>query len=173
MARTTTPPPSLRTGRRRLAAAGLLVPGLAFTIVSAYVLLCFGGGCCTCTPAHSGGCAADTAGVAVVTFPAAVVCVVLAAALLRGARLTRWASVIVGAVLATMTAAGALAGAMAMGGDGSDVRGAFGVGIVGVVLAAFCVLPAALLTGERGAECFPPAPDEHDEPDEPDEAEES
>jgi len=161
MAITTTAPPSIRTGRRRLAVAGLLVPGLACTIVSAYVVLGYGGGC-----------AADTAGVAVVTFPAAVVCVVLAAALLRGARWTRWPAVIVSAVLATVVAAGALAGAMAMGGDGSDVRGAFGVGIVGVVLAAFCVLPAALLTGERGAECFPPDRDaedaeDDDEPDQP------
>jgi len=163
MARTSTSPPApIRLPRRRVAAAGLLVPGLAFTTISAYVALGYGGGCSTgSTPAHGGGCAGDAAGVAVVTFPAAVVCIVLAAALLRGSRWARWPAVIVGAVLATMTAAGALAGAMATGGD--DVRGAVAVGIVGLVLAAVCVLPAALLTGERGAECFPPEPPADDD----------
>ena len=148
-----------RRRRRLVAASGLLVPGLAFAIVSAYVTLGYGSGCSTgSTPAHAGGCAGSNAGVAVVAFPAAVVCIVLGAALLRGARWARWPAVGVGAVLATVTAAGALAGGMALGGDGSDVAGAVAVGLGGLALAGICALPAVLLPGERGAEAFPPRP---------------
>jgi hypothetical protein len=145
--------------RRRIAAAsGLLVPGLAFASVSAYVALGYGGGCGTgATPATTGGCAGSNAGVAVVAFPAAVICIVLGASLLRGSRWTRWPAVGVGAVLATVSAAAALAGAVALGGDGTDVKGALAVGLVGVAFAVICALPAVLLPGQRGEQVFPPA----------------
>lgn len=134
----------------------MLLPGLAFAFVSAYVVLGFGGGCgTTTTPAHTGGCAGNTADVAVATFPGAVLCLLFGAALVRGSRWARWASVVLSAVLATVVAAGALAGTVALGGDGSDVRGAIAVGVVGVAFAAVCALPAVLLPGERGAEAFP------------------
>lgn len=136
--------------RRRLgAAAGLVVPGLACIIISVYVVVGGGSDCV-------GACAGNASGVAVATFPAAVVCLVLAAAVLRGQRWSRWPAVIVGAVLTTVTAAGALAGVMALGSAGSDTKGAAVVGVCGLALAAVCALPAILLPGERGAAAFPP-----------------
>jgi hypothetical protein len=157
MAVTPQPQQQPRHRRRLVAACGLLVPGLAFAIVSAYVALGYGTGCNTgSTPAHTASCAGSNAGVAVVAFPAAVVCIVLGAAVLRGARWARWPAVGVSAVLATVTAAGSLAGGMALGGDGSDVTGALAVGLGGVAFAGICALPALLLTGDRGAQVFPP-----------------
>ena len=141
---------SLHRRRRVVAALGMLVPGLGFVVVSAYVALGYGGGC-----GGGGGCAGNTAEVAVVTFPGAVLCLVLGAAVLRGQRWARWPAVVMGGALATVVAAGALAGVVAMGGDGSDVRGAIAVGLVGVALAAICALPSLLLSGEQGANSFP------------------
>jgi cytochrome bd-type quinol oxidase subunit 2 len=136
---------------------GLLVPGGVLALVSAYVVLGGGGGCTATggTPQHTGSCAGNAAEVAVITFPLAVLCLVLCAAVLRGARWSRWPAVVVGAVLATITAAAALAGVTAMGGDGSDVPGAIAVGLCGLALAAFSALPPVLLSGERGAQAFP------------------
>jgi hypothetical protein len=142
---------------------GLLIPGLAFAAVSAYVVLGFGSGCGgSATPAQTGGCAGNTADVAVVTFPAAVVCVILGAALLRGSRWARWPAVGFGGVLATVVAASAVAGLAAMAGDGSDIAGGIAVGLAGLALAAICALPSILLAGERGAAAFPPPADPSD-----------
>ena len=140
----------------------MLVPGLAFAVSSAYVVLSPPGGCtfaatrATAAPA-TGGCAANAAGVAAVTFPLAVICILVAAGVLRGSRWARWPAVGLGAVLATVTAAAALAGVVALGGDGAEVKGAVILGVVGVAIAAACALPAILLAGERGAAVFPPA----------------
>jgi len=153
-------PPSLaatpRRRRRIVAAAGLLVPALLLAMVSAYVVLGFGAGCGDGTPAHTGSCAGSSADVAVVTFPIALVCAVLGAAVLRGARWSRWPAVVSGAVLATVVTAGALAGVVAIGADGTDTRGAVVLGVLGLALAAVCAMPAALLSGARGAAAFPP-----------------
>jgi hypothetical protein len=148
-----------RRSRRRLAAAvGLLLPGALLASLSVYLVLGTGGGCSTSNPAHTGSCAASGADVAVITFPAALACIVIGAGVLRGARWSRWPAVAAGAVLATVVAAAAVAGMAALGGDGSDVRGAVLVGLAGLALAVVCALPAALLPGERGAEAFPPLP---------------
>jgi hypothetical protein len=150
----------VRRRRRLLAAAGMLVPGAAFAAISAYVVLGFGGGCgANSTPASTGGCAGNTADVAIATFPGAVLCLVLAAGLLRGSRWARWPAVGLGAVLATVVAAGAVAGLAAMAGDGSDIGGGIAVGLAGLALAGICALPPALLAGARGAEAFAPLPD--------------
>jgi len=144
--------------RRAVAALGLLVPGGLTAALSVYVVLAGGDQCTSSTPAHAGSCASNGGGVAVATFPIALVCIVVGAGVLRGAHWTRWPAVILGAVLATVIAAGALAGVTAMGGDGSDVRGAITVGIGGVVLAALCALPPLLLSGARGERAFPARP---------------
>lgn len=145
------------SGRRRLVAAlGLLVPGALLAMVSAYVVLGFSAGCSAGTSTHTGSCAGSSADVAVATFPTALVCIVLGTAVLRGSRWSRWPAVLAGAVLATVVAAGALAGVVAIASDGSDTRGAVVLGVLGLALAVVCALPAALLTGTRGAQAFPP-----------------
>ena len=147
---------AVRVGRRRAAAAGMLVSGAALAALSAYVVLGFTGGCGTgTTAAHVGGCTGNSAVVAVVTFPGAVVSLVLAAALLRGASWARWPAVGFGTVLAVVMAAGALAGVVALAGDGTDVAGGIAVGLAGLALAVLCALPPILLSGARGAEAFP------------------
>ena len=141
----------------------MLVPGLAFAVTSAYVVLSPPGGCTfaaaptASAPPATGGCAANAAGVAAVTFPLAVVCILVAAGVLRGSRWARWPAIGLGAVLATVTGAGTLAGVVALGGDGTEIKGAVILGVVGVAIAAACALPAILLAGERGAAVFPPA----------------
>jgi hypothetical protein len=160
--RSTAPPgpttPAVRRRRRVAAAIGLLLPGAILASVSVYVALGFGGGCGTSSATHTGPCAGNGGDVAVVTFPAALVCIGLGGGVLRGAHWSRWPAVVVGAVLATVVAAGAVAAVAALGGDGSDVRGSVAAGVVGLVLAVLCALPALLLTGQRGAEAFPPIP---------------
>ena len=145
-----------RVVRRRFAAAGMLVCGAALAALSAYVVLGFSSGCGTGTAsAHVGSCTGNSAVVAVFTFPGAVACLVLAAALLRGSRWARWPAVGLGVVLAVVTLAGALAGVVALAGDGTDVAGGIAVGLSGLALAALCALPPLLLSGARGAEAFP------------------
>ncbi len=142
--------------RRLLSGIGLLVPGAAFAVLSVYVALGNGGGCATTRiAAGTTSCAADIKGIAIVSFPAAIVCIVLAAAVLRGQRWARWPAVVVGAVLGTVTAAGALAGITALAGDSADAKGATVLGVVGIASALMCALPAVLLPGEQGAEAFP------------------
>jgi hypothetical protein len=138
-----------RSRRRFIASLGLVVPGLACVVITVYV---FFGASSDCV----GACAGNASGVAAASFPAAIVCLVLAAAVLRGQRWSRWPAVIAGAVLATVSAAGTLAGVMALGSAGNDPTGATVVGICGAALAAVCALPAVLLPGERGEATFPP-----------------
>ena len=65
--------------RRLLSGIGLLVPGAAFAVLSVYVALGNGGGCATTRiAAGTTSCAADIKGIAIVSFPAAIVCIVLA-----------------------------------------------------------------------------------------------
>ena len=147
---------AVRRSRRIVAAIGLLLPGAVLASVSVYVALGLNSGCGTSSPTHTASCAGSGGDVAVVTFPAALVCIVLGGAVLRGLRWSRWPAVVVSAVLTTVVAAGAVAAVAAMGGDGSDVRGAVAVGTVGLALAAVCSLPTGLLSGQRGAGAFPP-----------------
>lgn len=138
-------------------------------VASAYVVL--SGGNCGAITSHlvsGGGCASDAGGAAVVTFPAALVCLLLCAAVVRGSHWARWPAVLVGGVLGTATAAGALAGVVALGGD--DAKGAVAVGLVGLALAFSCALPVLLLGGNDGAVAFGGEPDDPD-PDAPDAAE--
>ena len=156
--------------RRVVAGLGLLVPGAALTVASAFVVI--SGGNCSAITSHvvaGGGCASDAAGAAVVTFPAALVCLLLCAAVLRGSRWARWPAVLIGGVLGTATAAGGLAGVVALGRD--DAGAAIAVGLVGLVIACSCALPALLLGGNDGAVAFGGESDEPDEPDEPEAAE--
>jgi hypothetical protein len=140
--------------RRLLSGLGLLIPGAGFAVLSAYVAMGNGGGCSGSNAAHGVSCATDITGIALVSFPAAVVCIILAGGVLRGSRWARWPAVIVGALLGTVTAAASVAGISALAGDSSDPKGATVLGVIGLVAALLCALPAVLLPGDGGAEAF-------------------
>jgi hypothetical protein len=145
-----------------LAGLGLLLPALALLFVTLYIVL-GGAGTQQCTYVgaslqHST-CTTDPTAAALATFPAGVVCLVLSAAVLRGARWSRWPAAIVGAVLGTVTAAGSVAVLGALAGDG-NVAGAILLAIGGAVISLACALPALLLPGAAGAEAMPGNPAE-------------
>jgi hypothetical protein len=139
--------------RRSLAGFGLLVPAVALLFVSIYVGL-GGAGTQSCT--YTGGstlhptCATDPLNAVLVTFPVAVVCLVLSAAVFRGAGWARWPATVVAALLATVTAAGGLAVLVALIGDGNAL-GAFFFALGLLVVVLVCALPAVLLGGPEGA----------------------
>lgn len=146
--------------RRLLAGIGLLIPALALLFVSVYIVL-GGAGTQQCTYVgtslqHST-CTTDPTAAALATFPAGVLCLVLSAAVLRGARWARWPGAVVGALLGTITAAGSVAVLVSLAGDG-NVAGAALVAIGGVLLSLACALPALLLPGAAGAEALPRNP---------------
>lgn len=130
------------------------MPALALLTLAIYVALASGSGCQAGTPQSTGACATDAGPVAVVAVPVAVICLVLAAAVLRGAPWARLPAIGVGAVLGTVVAAGALAGVVALAGDSYDLRGAVVLGVVGFVVALACALPPLLLAGGPGAAAF-------------------
>jgi hypothetical protein len=146
--------------RRLLAGLGLLIPGAGLIFASAFIVL---GGVSTqqcgsgVTPAPSSGCTTDSTGISLVTFPGALICLVLSAAVLRGARWVRWPAVVVGAVLATMTAAASVAVIVALI-DEAQVRGAVVLGILGAVLTVVIAMPAVLLGAPEGIEALPGTP---------------
>ncbi|HEV7679321.1 MAG TPA: hypothetical protein VGQ42_12200 [Candidatus Dormibacteraeota bacterium] len=140
--------------RRLLSGLGLLIPGAGFAVLSAYAAMGNGGGCSGTNAAHGVTCATDITGIALVSFPAAIICIILSAGVLRGARWARWPAVIVGALLGTVTAAASVAGITALAGDSSDPNAATVLGVIGLVAALLCALPAVLLPGERGAQAF-------------------
>jgi hypothetical protein len=139
--------------RRVLAGFGLLVPAVALLFVSVYIVL-GGAGTQTCT--YSGGstahasCATDPVGAALVTFPVAVVCLVLSAAVFRGAAWVRWPAAVVAALVATVTAAGGLAVLVALVGDGNAL-GALFFALGWLIVVVVCALPTLLLAGRQGA----------------------
>jgi hypothetical protein len=143
--------------RRLLAGFGLLVPAVALLFVSIYIVL-GGAGTQSCT--YSGGstqhpsCTTDPVTTALVTFPVAVVCLVLGAAVLRGAGWARWPAAIVAALVATVTAAGGLAVLVRLIDDGNALGALFfALGLL--VLVAVCALPGLLLGGREGAGALP------------------
>jgi hypothetical protein len=143
--------------RRLLSGIGLLVPAVALLFVSIYIVL---GGAgtqqCTYTDAarqHSS-CTTDPFGATLATFPGGILCLVLSAAVFRGARWARWPAAVVGAVLGTITAAGSLAVLVALVSDGQALGAVF-FALGAVVLSLVCALPAMLLAGEEGAEALP------------------
>jgi hypothetical protein len=147
-------------GRRLLAGLGLLVPALALFFVSIYIVL-GGAGTQQCT--YAGGslqgssCTTDPIGATLATFPGGILCLVLSAAVLRGARWARWPAAVVGAVLGTITAAGSIAVLVSLAGDG-NVAGAIFFAIGGVIVSLACALPALLLAGPEGADALPGHP---------------
>lgn len=148
-------------GRRRLlAGAGLLVPAVALLFVSVYILL---GGAGTQTCSYTGGpaphpsCTTDPVGATLATFPAGIVCLVISAAVFRAARWARWPAAIVGALLATVTAAGGLAVLVALIGDGAALGAVF-FAVGWLVLVLVCALPALLLGSPEGDAALPGRP---------------
>jgi Na+/proline symporter len=144
--------------RRLLAGVGLLVPGAVLIAVTAYIALGYGGTQqCTANTAAATSCSNDPIGATLATFPGGVICLVLGAAVLRGVRWVRWPAVVVGALLGVIVAAAALAVVTSLAQE-SQVGGAAGAVIAGVVLALLCALPALLLSGDQGAAALPGAP---------------
>lgn len=143
--------------RRLLAGFGLLVPAVALLFVSVYIVL-GGAGTQTCTypagqTAHPS-CSTDPVAAAVVTFPVAVICLVLSASVFRGASWVRWPAAIVAALVATVTAAGGLAVLVALVGDGNAL-GALLFALGWLIVVAVCALPAVLLGSPEGAGALP------------------
>jgi cytochrome bd-type quinol oxidase subunit 2 len=142
--------------RRFLAGIGLLVPAVALLFVSAYILL-GGAGTQQCT--YTGGslqhstCTSDPTGAALATFPAGILCLVLSAAVFRGARWARWPAAVVGAPVGTITAAASVAVLVSLAGDG-NVAGAVCFAIGGAIVSVACALPALMLSGDEGAEAL-------------------
>lgn len=141
--------------RRVLSAIGMLVPGAVLIAATAYILLGYAG-TQQCSGAASTTCSNDPIGATLATFPVGVLCLVLGASLLRGARWARWPAVAVGAVLAVIVAAAALAVVTSLVQD-SNAAGAAGAVVAGVVLALICALPALLLPGDDGDAALPGA----------------
>ena len=153
--RTGTPP----AWRRRLAAVGLLAPGGALASLSAYAMLgSFESQCTTQfgtrAPGQHASCAGSGTELALVAFPVAVVCLVLGVAVLRAAPWSRWPAILVGVILATISAAATLAGVVALAGDSGDVGGAILLAFGGAALSAVSAMPAVLLGGETGRAVF-------------------
>ena len=136
-----------------LSGVGLLVPAVALLFVSLYIVLA-GAGTQQCT--YSGGslqrasCSTDPTGAALVTFPAAIVCLVLCAAVFRGQPWARWPAVVVGALVGTVSAAASVAVIVALAGDGNVVAAIF-LAIGGALVSFACALPALLLAPAEGA----------------------
>ena len=146
--------------RRLLAGFGLLVPALALLFVSVYIVL-GGAGTQQCTYVGSSlqrsSCTTDPTGATLATFPGGILCLVLSAAVLRGARWARWPAAVVGAVLGTITAAGSVAVLVSLAGDG-QVAGAILIALGGAIISLACALPALLLVGTAGADALPGHP---------------
>jgi hypothetical protein len=141
-----------------LSAAGLLVPGAVLIAVTAYIALGYAGTQqCTATTPASTSCSNDPIGATLATFPAGVLCLVLGAAVLRGARWARWPAVVVSALLGVIVAAAALAVVTTLA-QGHEAAGLVAALFAGVVLTLLWALPAFLLPGVKGAEALSGAP---------------
>ncbi len=145
--------------RRLLAGVGLLVPAVALIFLSIYFVL---GGSSSQTCTLTGGsaqhlsCTTDTVGASAVTFPVGIACLLVSAAVLRGARWSRWPAAVLGALLGTVTAAAGLAVLVALVNDGAAAGAAlFAVGWIALTLV--CALPAMMLANPEGAEALPGA----------------
>lgn len=140
-----------------LAGAGLFIPAVSLLFVTVYIVV-GGAGTQSCT--YSGGsaqhasCSTDPFGAALVTFPVAILCLVLSAAVFRGSRWARWPAAVVAALLATVTAAGGLAVLVALVGDGAAF-GALFFALGWLLLVLVCASPALLLGSPQGAAALP------------------
>ena len=129
------------------------MPAVALLFVSLYIVLA-GAGTQQCT--YSGGalqrtsCSTDPTGAALVTFPAAIVCLVLCAAVFRGQPWARWPAVVVGALVGTVSAAACAAVVVSLAGDGNAMAAIF-LAIGGALVSLACALPALLLAPPEGA----------------------